>query len=174
MEKGINIQNLTVPALEGARSFSGSFNAKQSRFCLVVSRFNQELTLQLAESAVKALKAYGADEDAIDVFWVPGAYEIPAMVSKLLEFDAYDAAIALGVVIQGRTQHAQLINEHIAMSLGHLALETSKPVIYEVISAASLEDAAARCQGGENSRGWYAAMAAMEMTTLYRTVEQGV
>jgi 6,7-dimethyl-8-ribityllumazine synthase len=172
MEKGIKQDGvIRVPDLP-VRQITGSYDAAGIRVAVIVSRFNQELTAQLAESAVSALLEQGADPEDVCVVWVPGAYEIPSVAARLLEQQQVDAVIALGVVIQGATQHAQLINQHIALALGNLSIEYDRPVIYEIISANSLEDAQARSAGGKESRGWYAGMAAIEMVQVFRSIDE--
>jgi 6,7-dimethyl-8-ribityllumazine synthase len=157
------------PALpDGVRQVVGEQKGGQVRCAIVVSRFNQDLTSQLAGSAVDALLSRGVAERDILVVWVPGAYEIPAVAAELIRREDIHAVIALGVVIQGQTQHAQLINEHIAQSLGRLALRHAKPVIYEVISALDIEHARARSAAGRESRGWYAGLAALETRHVFQ------
>lgn len=173
MKKEINMDIIeTVPAFEGIRQITGSFDGEQIKCALVVSRFNMELTSMLARYAVEALLEHGVKESDITVIWVPGAYEIPSIAAELARNGHYDAILALGVVVQGETQHAQLINEHIALALGRISMDYSLPVIYEVISAGSLDQAEARCSGEKKSRGWYAALAALEMVNVFKSIRK--
>lgn len=168
MEKGIQQDGAITVSELPVEQITGDYDATGMKPVIIVSRFNQELTEQLAASAVDSLLEHGAAREDISVVWVPGAYEIPSVAAKLLKEQSPDAVIALGVVIQGATQHAQLINEHIALALGNLAVKYTKPVIYEIISANNIGDAEERSAGGRNSRGWYAGMAAVEMVHIFR------
>ncbi len=170
MKKALVLDNLSeVPQYEGTVQIAGSLQGNGVRCAVVVSRFNMELTTALADAAVRSLLNHGVKASDINVAWVPGAYEIPTVVNELARKRAFDAIIALGVVIQGETQHAQLINQHIALSLGRLSLDYALPIIYEVISAQSIEQAVERCTG-ENSRGRYAALAALEMIETLKRI----
>lgn len=150
------------------RQVVGCHAGEGLRCALVVSRFNQACTSLLAENAVAALLAHGVKHEDILVVWVPGAYEIPAVLAELMDRQDMDVGIALGVVIQGETQHAQLINQHIALALGQLGMQKRRPVVYEVISAQTPGQARARCEGGSSSRGWYAGLAALETAEVFR------
>jgi len=162
----------TLPSFEGIRQITGAPDGQQVKCALVVSRFNTELTALLARYAVQALLEHGVKKTDITLIWVPGAYEIPSIAAELARNGHYDAILALGVVIQGETQHAALINEHIASALGRIAMDYSLPVIYEVISAGSLAQAEERCAGEKNSRGWYAALAALEMVKVFKSIRK--
>lgn len=171
MQKSISMEeHPEIPQHEGVRQVVGAFSGKNVSCAIVVSRFNMELTSKLADSAIQALCKHGVDRAKITVIWVPGAYEIPTIAGELAKNGRFDAIIALGVVVQGETQHAPLINQHIALALGRLSLDYSLPVIYEVISAHSIAQADDRCSGGENSRGWYAALAALEMVEVLKKI----
>ncbi|MDD4734990.1 MAG: 6,7-dimethyl-8-ribityllumazine synthase [Kiritimatiellae bacterium] len=173
MKKEINMETaLNVPSFEGIQQITGSFDGENVKCALVASRFNIELTSKLARYAVQALIEHGVKEADITLIWVPGAYEIPTIAGELAKNGHYDAILALGVVVQGETQHAQLINEHIALALGRMSIEYALPVIYEVISAASLAQAEERCTGEKKSRGWYAALAALEMVKVFQSIRK--
>ncbi len=170
--KGISLQAPDkLPSLGGVRQIAGAHAAAGLKFGIVVSRFNQLMTTELAKHAIACLKKHGADEQAITVIWVPGAYEIPAVLQRLASRREFAALLALGVVIQGETRHAELIDQQLTHSLADISRTFNIPVIYEVISAFSLEQAAARCGGGEKSRGWYAALAAMEMVSVFQQMD---
>ena len=110
MSKGFDREIRPIDALEVAQK-AGELSAAGFRFAVVVARFNQTLTDALARSAVGALQACGAKAEAIEVVRVPGAYEIPVAVERVLQDPSIDAVIALGVVVEGETQHAQMIIE---------------------------------------------------------------
>jgi 6,7-dimethyl-8-ribityllumazine synthase len=148
----------------------GELDADGFRFGIVVSRFNDELTGQLLKSALDCLRKYGASDDKIEVLWVPGAYEVPQAGERLLQECGLDALIALGCVIQGETPHAELINNSVAGALMNIARDHALPVINEVVGAYTYEQAEIRCRYGEDSRGWYAAAAAIEMASLFNKI----
>lgn len=157
----------TAPADIGAiRQYEGNGEAGGLNIGLVVSRFNEELTRSLLQSALTCLEQRGALPDDLEVVWVPGAYEIPVVASRMAESCRYDAIIALGCVIEGETAHAELINRSVARSLTDIACLYDVPVVNEVVAARTLEQAEARCFFGQGSRGWYAAEVAVEMARL--------
>lgn len=170
MSKGISKE------ISGLRGFSGdqilgSLQGEGLRMVIVASRFNKQLTSQLAESAVRCLKEHGVAQSEIKLVWVPGAYEIPLAVEKLARRGGCDALLALGVVIEGETQHAQMIIDSSAHSLATIARRHALPVINEIVGARTWEQARVRCSSGCESRGWYAAEAAIEMGRVARQIE---
>lgn len=136
---------------------------------VVVSRFNDELTSQLAEDACRCLQGRGAA--AVERFVVPGAYEIPVVLSRLAAMGRYDALIALGVVVEGETQHAQMIIDTTGQQLLSIACQHDLPIINEIVGVRSWEQAVARCASSETSRGWYAAEAAIETAQLIKSIK---
>jgi 6,7-dimethyl-8-ribityllumazine synthase len=152
----------------GARQMLGNLDASGMRFGIVVARFNHELTDELARSAYQCLEKNGAKPKTIDVVRVPGAYEIPVVAEKMAAGKHYDALIVLGVVVEGETQHAQMIIDTTGQSILDIACKHQIPVINEIVGARSWAQAEARCLGGENTRGWYAAEAAIETARVYK------
>jgi len=152
----------------GARQITGALDASGLRFGIVVSRFNDELTNVLAMNAYQCLVKYGATAQTIDLVRVPGAYEIPVVAAKLAAAGKYDALIVLGVVVEGETQHAQMIIDTTGQSILDIACRHQLPIINEIVGVRNWEQAEARCLGGENTRGWYAAEAAIETARVYK------
>jgi 6,7-dimethyl-8-ribityllumazine synthase len=167
MGKGISNEMAKIGGI-GARQIVGALDASGLRFGMVVSRFNDELTNVLASSAYQCLIKYGARPDTIDLVRVPGAYEIPAVAEKLAAGKRYDALIVLGVVVEGETQHAQMIIDATGQSILDIACRHQIPVINEIVGVRTWAQAEARCLGGENTRGWYAAEAAIETARVYK------
>jgi 6,7-dimethyl-8-ribityllumazine synthase len=161
-----------VPLNLGPREWAGDLDAAGLRFALVVSRFNGSLTAALASAAVERLRARGAAAGDIEIFRVPGAYEIPFVVDRIAANRPFDAIIALGCVIQGETPHAALINSTVAAALSESARRHAVPVIDAVVPTLNVAQAMARCAVGENSRGAYAADAAVEMARLARRLRE--
>ena len=135
--------------------------SSSSRFALVVSVFNREYTDALLASAQAVLK--GRETKVVRV---PGAYEIPLQVQRLARTKKYAAILALGVIWQGRTMHAQEILRAVTDALMRISLETDVPVIHEVLAVSSEAEARARCMGVKLNRGREAAEAALEMAAL--------
>jgi 6,7-dimethyl-8-ribityllumazine synthase len=154
------------------REYSGMLDAKGLKIGVVVSRFNDFLTKQLLSGALDCLVRHGADEAAISVVWVPGAYEIPLAVKKLANGKDVSAIVALGAVIQGATSHAGLINNQLTRALTQISLESEVPVIDGVVSADNLEQAIERCGTKSGNRGWNAAHSAIEMANLMKTLKR--
>lgn len=167
MGKGIKNEIDLIEEID-ANQVVGNLDASGMRFGIVVSRFNDELTNALCRSAVQCLKQNGAKPETIDVVRVPGAYEIPVVVDRLAATGNYGALIVLGVVVEGETQHAQMIIDTTGQSLLDISCRHKVPVINEIVGVRTWAQAEARCLGGENTRGWYAAEAAIETARVYQ------
>ena len=141
------------------------------RFAVVVSRFNEELTEQLSADAVQCLEEHGAKAEDVEIFQVPGAYEIPVVINELAKRGKYNALIALGVVVEGETPHAQMIGDSTGIALLDIAREHGVPVINEIVGTRNWDQAVARCTRSRTSRGWYAAEAAIETANILKTIK---
>jgi len=133
--------------------FEGKASEGHGRFAIVVARFNETITGRLAEGAVATLTANGIADDAIDIFWVPGAFEIPTVAARLLDGGDYDAILCLGAVIKGETSHDEHINRAVSLALAQLGIDTGLPVIFGVLTCNTLEQAIARSGGEAGTRG---------------------
>ncbi|MDK2858628.1 MAG: 6,7-dimethyl-8-ribityllumazine synthase [Verrucomicrobiota bacterium] len=149
-----------------------NLDAAGLKFAIVVSRFNEELTRQLANDASRCLEENGAKTTDIELFQVPGAYEIPVVINELAKGGKYDALIALGVVVEGETPHAQMIGDSTGIALLDIAREHGVPVINEIVGTRSWEQAVARCTSSRTSRGWYAAEAAIETANVLKQIKE--
>ena len=156
--------------LSGLSQLTGSLDASGHRFAIVAARFNHHLTGQLAEDAVEVFTRHGARLDDIELVWVPGSFEIPLTLDRLAQRNVFSAMLALGVVIEGETPHADLITREVTRSLHDLGRIHQVPVIDGVVATRNEEQARVRCTRGEDSRGSYAARAAIEMAVLFRTL----
>ncbi|HUG67341.1 MAG TPA: 6,7-dimethyl-8-ribityllumazine synthase [Pirellulaceae bacterium] len=148
--------------------FRGDLYPEDARFAIVVSKYNDSITSKLLTGALETLGAHGVAEDAIDVAWVPGAWEIPLVADRLAKTNRYAAVICLGAVIRGETTHDQHINRHVSISLGKTSLECGLPVLMGVLTCNSLEQAINRSGGGVGNKGVECAEAALEMVSLLR------
>lgn len=149
----------------------GQVNAKGSRFAVVVSRWNDFLTSKLAEGAVSALESHGAEEADVEVFMVPGAFELPLTSLKLANSGNFDAVIALGVVIRGETPHFDYVAGEAAKGIAQAGMTTGVPVIFGVVTTDTLEQAINRCGGKAGNKGHEAAVSAIEVVNLHRGIE---
>lgn len=149
----------------------GKLDARDLRFALVVSRFNEALTSRLESGAVDCLVRHGADEGSITIFRVPGAWEIPMVAAKLAAVGGYDAVICLGALVRGGTAHFELISNEVAKGIAASAMDSGIPITFGVITADTLEQAVERAGTKMGNKGWEAALAAVEMARLYRGLD---
>lgn len=136
------------------------------RFAIVVSRYNEHITAKLLAGAVETLRSAGVSEEAIDVAWVPGAWEIPLVAQRLARSNRYAAVLCLGAVIKGETTHDEHINRQVSLSVGQIALETGVPVLFGVLTCNTVEQAIHRSGGNVGNKGQECAEAALEMVRL--------
>lgn len=148
----------------------GRLNAEGFRFAIVVSRWNDFLTSKLLDGAIDALESHGADEARVEIFKVPGAFELPLTALKLAEGGNFDAIIALGVVIRGETPHFDYVAGEAAKGIGQAGMQTGVPVMFGVVTANTLEQAINRCGVKAGNKGYEAAVSAIETANLFREI----
>lgn len=153
------------PATHQGRLSAGGF-----RFALVSSRWNDFLTGRLVEGALDALERLGADSGAVEHFRVPGSFEIPLLALKLAQSGRFDAIVCLGTVIRGQTPHFEYVAGEVTKGIAHAALQTGVPVLYGIVTADTLEQAIDRAGVKAGNKGFEAAMSAVEMVNLYKSV----
>jgi 6,7-dimethyl-8-ribityllumazine synthase len=146
----------------------GRLTAEGFRFAIVASRWNDFLTSKLVGGALDALERLGAAEDAVEVFKVPGAFEIPLAALKAASSGRFDAVIAIGAVIRGETSHFEHVAGEAAKGIAQVSMQTGIPVIFGVVTAENLEQAINRCGVKSGNKGFEAAMSAIEVVNLYR------
>ncbi len=149
------------------KTYEGQLSAKGKRFAIVVARFNSLITKQLLEGALDCLKRHGAVEKDIEVAWVPGSFEIPAMAHALAKSKKFNAVICLGALVRGATPHFDHIAAEATKGIAQVALETGVPTAYGVITADTLEQAIERAGTKAGNKGWDAALSAIEMADLF-------
>jgi 6,7-dimethyl-8-ribityllumazine synthase len=149
-----------------ANVLDGKSGPVSGRFGIVVSRYNEHITGKLLNGAVETLKAAGVADEAIDVAWVPGAWEIPLVAARLAFSEQYVAVLCLGAVIRGETTHDEHINRQVSLSLGEIALEADLPVLFGVLTCNTVEQAIHRAGGNVGNKGQECAEAALEMVRL--------
>ena len=150
------------------RYIEGEPNASGLKIGIVVSRFNDFITSHLLSGALEALGQHGADEKDIEVVHVPGAFEIPMAAKKLCDAKKYDAVVCLGAVIRGATPHFDYVAGEAARGVATIAREAGIPVVFGVLTTDNVEQAVERAGGKSGNKGVDAALAAVEMATLYR------
>jgi len=146
----------------------GRLNAEGFRFAIVASRWNDFLTARLVEGALDALERLGADERSVEVFKVPGSFEIPLMARRVAETGKWDAVICLGTIIRGQTPHFDYIAGEVTKGIAQAGMETGVPVIFGVVTADTLEQAIDRAGVKLGNKGFEAAMSAVELVNLFR------
>ena len=146
--------------------FEGNSNSRGGRFAIVVSRYNRSITSKLLDGAIDTFKLHGISEHAIEIAWVPGAWEIPVVASHFAQRGAYDAIVCLGAVIRGETTHDQYINQQVSATLANLAVQSSLPVLFGILTCDNLEQAIHRSGGRVGNKGVECAEAALEMASL--------
>lgn len=150
--------------------FEGKLVAEGLKFGIVCARFNDFFVSKLLDGAMDTIIRHGGNAKDVSVAYVPGSYEIPFAIKKLLKTEKYDAIIALGVVIQGATPHAGYINSEVAKCLAQLGLEFGIPVTYGMITAENIEQAIERSGTKAGNKGADAALAAIEMANLNKVI----
>ena len=153
------------------KTYEGYLSAEKFRFALVASRFNEMITRKLLEGALDALKRHGSSEDDISIIWVPGAFELPVVAKKVVSSGDYDGVICLGAVIRGDTPHFDFVASEAAKGIALAAMESGIPVSFGVLTTDTIEQAIERAGTKAGNKGWDAAMTAIEMVDLYRTLD---
>jgi 6,7-dimethyl-8-ribityllumazine synthase len=147
--------------------YQGNLVAKKSqKFAIIVSRFNEFISSKLLAGAVDQLIRHGAAEEAIDVVWTPGSFEIPLVAKRLAESGKYVAVICLGAVIRGGTPHFDYIAAEVSKGVAQVGMSTGVPTIFGVITADTIEQAVERAGAKAGNKGADAALSAIEMANL--------
>ena len=151
--------------------FAGTPSGEGRRFAVVAARFNESVTQPLAEGAVEAFTRHGAAFEDVDLVWVPGAWELPAAVRRVLASERYDAVGAIGAVVRGETPHFDFVAGEASRGLADASAEHDVPVTLGLLTTDTMEQALARAGGSHGNKGWDAAMAAMEMADLFAQLD---
>ncbi|MBR1397636.1 MAG: 6,7-dimethyl-8-ribityllumazine synthase [Selenomonadaceae bacterium] len=148
--------------------YEGKVNGRGLKFAIVVSRFNEFITSKLLGGALDTLKRHETNEDDIDTFWVPGAFEIPLVAKKLAASKKYDAVICLGAVIRGSTSHYDYVCNEVSKGIAQVSMSTEVPTIFGVVTTENIEQAIERAGTKAGNKGSDAAVSAMEMANLLK------
>ena len=148
----------------------GKIVAKGMKFGIVASRFNDFISGRLIEGAVDTLIRAGADDKDIQIYKVPGAFELPLTAKKLAKSARFDAVICLGAVIRGATPHFEYISAEVSKGIASVGLEAEIPVVYGVLTTDTIEQAIERAGTKAGNKGADAAMSAIEMVDLFKKI----
>ncbi len=147
--------------------FNGDPRGEGRRIVVVASRFNEGITVPLAEGAVSALVGKGVAFDDVDVLWVPGAWELPVAVRRALATGRYDAAVVVGAVVRGDTPHFDFVAGEASRGLMEASRDFEVPVTMGLLTTDTMEQAEARAGGAHGNKGADAALAALEVLDLF-------
>ncbi len=151
--------------------FEGTLVSNNIRIGIVAARFNEFITSKLLGGAVDCLKRHGISEEDIEVAWVPGAFEIPLIASKMADCGKYDAVICLGAVIRGSTTHYDYVCSEVSKGIAHVSLNSGIPVMFGVLTTENIEQAIERAGTKAGNKGFDCAAGAIEMVSLIRTIQ---
>lgn len=151
-------------------TIEGKLSAKDYKFAIVVSRFNDFICQKLVEGALDCLSRHHADENNITLVKVPGAFEIPVVADKLAESKKYDAIICLGAVIRGNTPHFEYVASEVSKGIAQTSLKYKIPVAFGVLTTENIEQSIERAGTKSGNKGWDAALSAIEMADLMKQI----
>lgn len=151
-----------------SKTYEGDLICRNSKFGLVVSRFNSFITERLLEGAVDALKRHGAADADLEIVWCPGAFELPLAVKAMADSGKYDAIVALGAVIRGGTPHFDYVAGECVKGLAQVMMQKGIPVAFGVLTVDTIEQAIERAGTKAGNKGVEAALSVLEMVNLLR------
>ena len=152
--------------------FEGKLIPEKIKIGIITTRFNEFITSKLLSGALDGLKRHDVSEDCIDVAWVPGAFEIPLIASKMAKSGKYDAVICLGAVIRGSTTHYDYVCNEVSKGISQVSLASGIPVMFGVLTTENIEQAIERAGTKAGNKGFECAVGAIEMINLIRTIEE--
>jgi 6,7-dimethyl-8-ribityllumazine synthase len=155
------------------RQVQGNLNAEGLKFCIIAARFNDFITSRLLDGALDGLIRNGAKDDDVTIVRVPGAFEIPVVAKIAASAGKYDAVICLGAVIRGATPHFDYVSSEVSKGVASVGMEAGMPVIFGVLTTDSIEQAIERAGAKSGNKGFDAAVAAIEMTNLFKQLKKG-
>ncbi|MDD7795220.1 6,7-dimethyl-8-ribityllumazine synthase [Clostridium sp. 'White wine YQ'] len=150
------------------KNYEGNLVAKGLKFGIVVGRFNELIGSKLLSGALDGLKRHGANDEDIEIAWVPGAFETPLIAKKMAESKKYDAVLCLGAVIRGATPHFDYVCAEASKGIANVSLNTGIPVMFGILTTDSIEQAIERAGTKAGNKGYDAAVSAIEMANLIK------
>lgn len=151
--------------------FEGKVVSKDIRVGIVAARFNEFIVSRLVSGALDGLKRHDVKEEDIDLAWVPGAFEIPLIASRMAKSGKYDAVICLGAVIRGATSHYDYVCNEVSKGIASVSLDSGIPVMFGVITTENIEQAIERAGTKAGNKGYDCALGAIEMVNLIRRLD---
>lgn len=151
--------------------YEGKLVSKEIRIGIVAARFNESITSKLLGGALDGLKRHDVCEDSIDIAWVPGAFEIPLIASKMAKSGKYDAIICLGAVIRGSTTHFDYVCSEVSKGIAQASLNSDIPIMFGVLTTENIEQAIERAGTKAGNKGFDCAVGAIEMVNLIRVIQ---
>jgi 6,7-dimethyl-8-ribityllumazine synthase len=153
------------------KEIKGSLAGQNKKIVIVISRFNEAISKNLLNGAIDCLIKHGVSSDDIDVYWTPGSFEIPTVLSNLVEKEKkYDGIIALGVIIRGETPHFEYIASEVSKGIANISVSTRLPIGFGIITADTVEQAKDRAGVKSGNKGWDTAEAVLEMINLLHQI----
>ncbi len=152
------------------KKHEGKLVVKNQKFAIVVSRFNEFINNKLVDGAIDCLLRHNTKDDNIEIFWVPGAFEIPLTAQKIAKTNKFDAIICLGTVIRGATPHFDFVSNEVSKGIAAVGLQTGLPVIFGILTTDTLTQAIERAGTKSGNKGWDAALTAIEMVNLFGSI----
>ncbi|BBN99983.1 6,7-dimethyl-8-ribityllumazine synthase [Sporolactobacillus terrae] len=146
--------------------YEGKYQGEQVKVAITIARFNELITSKLLAGAQDNLIRHGVDAKNIDVYWVPGAFELPFITKKVVATQKYDGVITLGAVIRGATTHYELVSNEVAKGVAQIELNSDIPVMFGVLTTETIEQAIERAGTKSGNKGSEAAQGLLEMVSL--------
>ena len=151
--------------------YEGKLVAGDIRIGIVASRFNEFIVSKLIGGADDALRRHDVKEENVDLAWVPGAFEIPLVASKMAQSGKYDAVLCLGAVIRGATDHYEYVANEVTKGIAAVSLKTGVPIMFGVLTCDNLEQAIERAGSKVGNKGFEAAVSAIETINVIKSLE---
>ena len=152
------------------KTFEGNLDAKGLKIAIILSRFNNFITKALLEGALDSLRRNNASDDDINVFWVPGAFEIPLIAKKIAESGKYDGIVCLSAVIRGGTPHFDYVASEVSKGIANTMLQTMTPISFGVLTTDTIEQAIERAGTKMGNKGFDAAQSVIELANLWKKI----
>jgi 6,7-dimethyl-8-ribityllumazine synthase len=151
--------------------YEGQLSGQGFRFAIVASRWNDFISSRLVDGALNAFESLGVAEQDVEIYKVPGAFEIPLLAQTLAASGKFAAVVCAGTIIRGQTPHFEYISGEVARGIGQAALQTGVPIVFGVITTDNKDQAIARAGVKQGNKGFEAAMVAVELANLYKKVK---